>query len=355
MNTLKSYRSFFALLVCGSIVALLGCGEGGVEASALPDASVAQDTAVVVHFDAESMNPDNLRAAAMALLDAVPEESAQQREMAVAEIDKNLAEYRTLYDDMVERGAEAMTMAIAVTGGGPEEGALLVRTRTGADLGQIREAINTFSTARGDSMPEEVTLERLDDSWAYFTGDDELVSPEGGSAEVTESFRQALDDVPGGMKLAFRMTEAIKAEFAGESQNAPPMLIGLMGPMQQLDFAVIGVTTGASPTATAQMRFADEQSAGAFLQAWNGLIQMGKGMAQGQLAQMPNPPSNDAINGLFDALSMTQDGGTLSMSLDQQFVQSVGEIAPAAMPMIMGGLGGGMGPGGPGGMGGGGY
>jgi len=324
---------FLGLLVAGALMTLSGCEEGGVEAESLPDASMGRDIAVLLHIDAEAMSPENLRSTAMAVLSALPERASPQRQRAVTQLDEALAEYRPRYEAMTERGGRAMAMAVAVDETGPDGGMILVRTEPGADLAEMRSAIASFAEAQDEPMPDELTLDRLNETWGYFTGVEDFLSPESGSDDTTRAFREALERVPGGAKIAFRMTDVVRVEFAETAAQAPPIFAPFAAPIQRLEMAVLALSTGASPSGEAQMRFADEASAEAFLQAWNGLIQMGRGFAQSQLSQMPEPPSNEALNGIFDALSMTRSGATLSMRVDQAFFENLAQVAPFAMPM----------------------
>lgn len=342
-------RSGVTAIAAIAAVALAGCGGSGGggagEAGAgavLPDASIGEDVALVIHLDGETMSPDRLRASAMAMLESIPEDSAEQRQEAIAKLDEAIAEYRPIYGELKSEGARAVTMAFAPptddSAVGEGEGVMLVRTDAGADLAAIRQSLIAFSETQGEPMPETVQIEKLDDTWGYFTGKTDegqaLRAPSGGSAEATAAFQDALDNVPGGAKLAFRMTSSLKAQAAENLQQAPPFLAGFTAPLQDLNFAVVGMSTGSSPTATAQMNFADEAAAEGFLNAWNGLLGFVKGMAQGQLSQMPDPPDPAVVEGVFSSLTMSQDGSTLSMTLDRAFLDHVAALAPTVGPAV---------------------
>ncbi|MFW5681662.1 MAG: hypothetical protein ACOC1G_01535 [Phycisphaeraceae bacterium] len=124
--------------------ALLGaCGQAASQ-PALPDASVGEDVAAVVSIDADAISPANLRASAMAMLNAVPEESAQERQMAQQQLDESMEQYTEVYNNMFGEGVHAMSIAIAPLDTGKAAGMLLLRTDAGIDLDALRAKLQAF-------------------------------------------------------------------------------------------------------------------------------------------------------------------------------------------------------------------
>lgn len=330
------------LAALAAAFSLLGaCGQGASE-PALPEASVGEDVAAVVSIDAEAISPANLRASAMALLNAVPDESAQQRQMAEQQFDQSLEQYTEPYNDMFGEGVRAIRIAIAPLDTGRTAGMLLLRTEGDVDLDALRAKLQAFGEQAGQGgMPDDATLEKHDDTWAYFQSPEgDTRSPADGTAEATQAFENAMAQVPGGVKLALRMTNVVE-EQAQRMQGAPGPMAMFSAPLQDLDFAVIGVTTGGAPSATAQMQFNSADSAKTFLEAWNGMMSMAKASVSAQMQNAPEPPSSQTLDALFTALEMQQDSQTLSLTLDTPFIENVAKVAPLAAPMLMGGMGGG--------------
>ena len=330
------------LVAIVAVASLLGaCGQESAE-PALPEASVNEDVAVVVNIDADAISPANLRASAMALLNAVPKESAQERQMAEEQLNQRIEEYAPVYENLVKQGVRAISIALAPVESGQAEGMMLLRTEGDVDLAALRDRISAlYAQAGADNMPEDATFEKHGENWAFLqTGEEETRSPADGSAEATQAFENAMARVPGGIKLALRMTNVVDQQ-AQKMQNASGPMAMFAQPLQSLDFAVMGVTTGDSPAMTAQMQFSNADAATTFLDAWNGMMSMAKAATGAQLQNAENPPARQTLDAIFASLQMRQDDATLSMTLGTEFVENIAKVAPAASPMIMGGMGGG--------------
>lgn len=331
--------SFVAIVVVA--LSIGACGRESAE-TALPEASVSEDVAVVVNIDADAISPANLRASAMALLNAVPEESAQERQMAEEQLNQRIEEYAPVYEDLVRRGVRALSIAIAPLESGDAAGMMLLRTEGDIDLTALRDRFRAFNEQAGKGdMPDDATFKKHGENWAFLqTGEEDMRSPADGSAEATQGFEDAMARVPSGVRLALRMTNVVDQQ-AQAMQNASGPLAMFAQPLANLDFAVMGVTTGDVPVMNALLHFRNVDAAATFLEAWNGMMSMAKAGTSAQLQNTQNPPAKQTLDALFASLQMQQDEATLSMTLGADFVENIAKVAPAAAPMIMGGMGGG--------------
>jgi len=322
MQTL--HKSFLAL-VCLVFMTISGCAGESSPSAKLPEAALPANTMMAIHVDAAAISPDKLRASAMRILNAFPDDIKKD---AIEDLDKSIAEYKTKYDSIIEAGAQGVVVAVEAPQEGEDpKGVFLISNSKGADLTKLTGAVNALKD--GNDGTNVVELKALTDEWSYLAGDDEMLTPGNGSADVTKKITTMLNDTQGGAKLVFVMTDELKSQISENAGNIDPAMAGLMMQMQKLDHITAGITFGSSPVLNANMIFADETAAKDFLTAYNGLIVMGKSMAQGQLSRMPDAPDEATINALFDSMEMTQDGSKLSMSIDATTFDTIGQILGA--------------------------
>ncbi|MEX0652859.1 MAG: hypothetical protein WDZ31_01605 [Phycisphaeraceae bacterium] len=353
MKRMKQMVTAAAVAMMLATAGLPGATAEAAEA-AVPAQAVNDNVAVVVWFDLESIDQAALRGSMQALVNALPDEMAQHREGAMASTDESLTEFTKLRDAFLGAGGQGVLMVVpgpadaaedawgqqpardgvhiqpAMQAAAGPEPMVLARVAPGT---QPEDLVNAFTGLEG--VEGEPEFEAYAEGWLRVTGEPGMSVIEDGTEQNAAVFRQLLDqagDAP--IRVAVRITDDMKQEMAAQGQGNP-MMGGFQNSLDSLSTAWAAVHFGEQPEVRNQFNFDDAEAAAEFNAAWEGLLMMGEGMIMGQLAQMPEAPGAETVQGLFQSLKMEQQGASLSLTLDDAFIEPAGEFVPVAMGMAM--------------------
>ncbi len=303
-------------------------------------------------MDSAQFTPDNLKASANAILDALPQQMQGPKQQMQAQLDQKMAKFSESYNVMKQAGGEGMLLLVqGPAKQGPDPAPIgLVRVKAGTSPEAMAQAI-------AQVQPDKPEFVSYGDQWLVEKKDADRL-PDDGTAEQAETFQKLLSNTePAAIRMAFRMTDAVRQEMA-KGQQQQQMGGGnpasaLVGPSQKIEAGWTSVQLGAKPVVTTTMQFANADDAKAFQTAWQQMLNQGRGFVQ-MMANNPNNPNPldpQVIQDLFASLEFEQKDATLTNQLDSKFIGSAAQLAPMAQGMFMmmmmqghGGPGGPMGP-----------
>lgn len=261
----------------------------------IPTTAIDANTLMVVWMDAAAL--DQMEQNMPAMMANVPADKK-------AEAEKGLVTFKKYRKELAELGFEGLLIGVGQNGEEPEP-FLLAKTKPGADRAKIEKLIHSMAEeAKGQSEQTAILATKVEKygnstTWHAITGEHLVSAPLNGTAADAAAFSTALKPVEKApFQLCFRMLPKMKAEIqakldeqlknpdAGGDMMAA-MMTGMLEPMTRLETIVAsGDMAKDAKAAGVIMHFADAKSAGDFSTSFNGLVDMGKGMANMQMAQM---------------------------------------------------------------------
>lgn len=301
----------------------------------LPEKAIADDTFLVVHIDAAKLSPESIDQTLTAVLGA-------QAGMA----QQGMADYRAKYKQMIDAGAESITITAGGPVGGDKEpiGAGYIKLKPGADHAAFEKMIREEQAKNAKDQAKDMEVANEGDFMIVHEKGKAL--PTAGSADRAKMFGDAMKGDSKAVVLAFVPTPEIRAKMKEEMQDkadTPDWAKGAGPLLADSKTMTVDFTLGAAPVIGVKVAAADDASATKL----TGIADAGKKQLQGMADQMKQAgPQGAAMAGTFSALAdsfkTTSTGSTVAVSID---AAKVGPAVAQMLPMIMMGRNMGGGPG----------
>lgn len=320
----------------------------------VPATCVTQDTSLVVWVDFTAIHGEDVTTDLMKLKGT----SMSAADKAKAE--EFVKAFVAFRDQFVAGGGEGILFGMAQPAkeGDKPEAYMLVKTKAGADRAKLEKLMHGLAEQAKDNAQVSTAIlaakvEKYGNSteWHALTGESLVFPPLNGTAKEAGVFNTALK--PGGksvFQLCFRMTPKMKSDMKAhlDEQAKNPdqgnmmmgMLGGVMSPLVNLDtVTVIGDGTKGARKINGSANFSDAKSAKEFAGAFNGLMEMAKGMAGMQMAQMSKyGVDTKNVNDIMAAINLKDSETAAVLTLDDAFfakVEKFAEQAQAAQAKMM--------------------
>jgi hypothetical protein len=324
-------RALIAALALSTLPLLAAPAARAVE---IPDSAAEANTLLMVWVDAGGLEQAAGQEAKTLTASMPAREKAEAEEFlkAFAATEK---EFKAVGGEGILLGA-----ALAPNVDDAPKFFMLVKTKAGTDRAQIEKLLHGMADKIKEPQAKKalqaVKIEKYGDStvWHGVTAGDLMAPPLTGNAKDAAVFNAALKPVEKApFQLCFRMPLALKAKVqeemdrqlknpdAGGGNPMEAMMMGMMEPMTKLDTVVVsGDMAKDAKNAAFTMHFADAKAANDFSMSFNGLIQMGKGMATGELAQMAKYGLDvKNANAVMDQLVLKADQKDAGIKFDNAF------------------------------------
>jgi hypothetical protein len=312
----------------------LVCGRASAEAPQLPAKAVGDDTWLVVHVNAAKLDPDSIDQSLQAILG--PQAAMAQQAMS---------DFRTKYKEIVDAGAQSMTIvASGPVGDGKEpNGVGYIKLKPGTDHAAVEKKIRDEQAKSGTKDADNT--EFLNDGDYLIVHKKGTPMPAGGASDRTKLFTDALGSSEKSLVFAFVPTPDIRTkmkESAKGNNDAPDWAKNLGPQLSDAKWMSVDVNLGAAPTIGVTAQAADDASAKSIADS----VTQGQQQLQTMADQMKQNPQGAAFAGalgaLADALKPTQAGSKVSLTIDGA---KVGPAVQTMIPMLlMGRQGGGVAP-----------
>lgn len=344
MTTLMTRRLPLMLLACCLLLSI-----ARPAAAQVPDTAVADDTTLMLWIDLTRVDEAMIDRAGEMMADLA--DSPMAGGLPMGDLDLGVLMMHDFRESFVEAGGEGLLVMMSMPdmnnlGQGIDELPLsiMVKAGEGADAAAIKDAMTDLMGEMAGDVAFE--MDEYADGWLAVDADDLPPVTKEGDADVADRFNaQLLERAEAPMTLVFRMNDQLRDlldDMMVAEDQTMAMLAGMMQPLHGMDLAAVSLyTDGGEAEVDIAMVFEDKNMGKQFLNSFNGMLMLGQAMLGGQMAEMPNPPSQEAIAGFFEYLAMgsTDGGETLRLKLDQGFFDIVEEMGPALQD-LMGGMGG---------------
>ncbi len=330
-------RSFVAAMALSALPLAAALPAQAVE---VPATAITENTALVVWLDVTSIDSTDVTTQ---MLKMQARGGLSEKDKAkMAEMLKAFVDFRTQF---VAGGGEGVLFGLAQPAkeGDKPEPFVLVKTKAGADRAKLEAMLHGLAGLAKDNAQASTAimgakLEKYGTSteWHALTGEELVFPPLNGTAKDAAVFNSAFK--PGGkaaFQLCFHMLPKMKTDLKAmlDAQAKNPqqggMMMGMMGgvlaPLADLD-TVVMVGDGVKGTRKVDLtaHFGEGKSAKDFAGGANGLIEMGKGMAGMQLAQMAKyGVDTKNANEVLASLVFKDEGNNASLKLDDAFFTKV--------------------------------
>lgn len=311
-------------------------------AAEVPETAVSDKTALMVWVDLTIVDEDMIASAGelLAGLGDAPMlgELGEGQGLPMEELDLSILQMQDFRESFVEAGGEGLLLMLSMPG---EEGqapsmSAMVKVGEGADAAALEDAIADLADGAVVEMDEYA------DGWMAAGIDGAEAPTKDGNPEDAAQFNAHLAErAEAPITIVFRMDDDMREMIDGLMLADDPqmaMIAGVLQPLRGLSTAALSVFVDDDNAAEIDvaMAFEDKQLGSEFLNSFNGILMLAQGMLGMQMAELDNPPSQQAIAGFFQGLAMqSEDGGaTLRMKLGQDFFDFAEELGPAFEEMM---------------------
>jgi len=314
-------------------------------AAEVPETAVSEKTALMVWVDMTIVDADMIAKAGDMLADlgespmlgGLAEQGGAQG-LPLTELDLSIIQMQDFRDAFTEAGGEGMLLMMAMPTEGEQMPGMSAMVKVGedADIAALQDAM------AGLMDGTVVEMDEYADGWLAAGIDGSLPPTADGKPEDAAHFNAHLAErAEAPITIVFRMDDDMREMIDGMMLVEDPqmaMLAGMIQPLRGMDTAALSVFVDEDDAVEIDvaMAFGDKQLGSEFLNSFNGILMLAQGMLGMQMAELNNPPSQEAIAGFFQGLAMqSEDGGeTLRMKLGQDFFEFAEELGPAFEEMM---------------------
>ncbi len=335
-------------LMLMAVCAIL-CTTARPASAQAPDTAVAEDTTLMVWIDLTRIDDAMIERAGEMMADLA--DSPMAGGLPVGDLDLGILMMQDFRESFVAAGGEGLLVMMGMPDmANMQQGmdglplSVMVKTAEGADPAALKDAMtDLMGETAGDVA---FAIDEYADGWHAVSVDGLPPVTKEGDVDAAERFNaQLAERAEAPLTVLLRMNDQMRDMLDGMMLAEDPtmaMMAGMMQPLHGMDIAAVSLfTDGEETEIDIALNFEDKRLGSQFLNSFNGMLMLGQGMIGAQLAEMNNPPSQEAINGFFQHLAMksTDGGETLRLILDQRFFDAAEELLPALQDM-MGGMGG---------------
>lgn len=318
-------------------------------AAQAPDTAVAEDTTLMLWIDLTRIDDAMIERAGEMMADLA--DSPMAGGLPVGDLDLGILMMQDFRESFVAAGGEGLLVMMGMPDmANLQQGmkglplSVMVKTGERADPAALKDAMtDLMGEAAGDVAFE---MDEYADGWLAVSVDGLPPVTKEGDADAADRFNaQLIERAEAPVTVVLRMNDQMREVLDGMMLVDDPtmaMMAGMMQPLHGMDVTAVSLfTDGEETEIDIAMVFEDKRMGSQFLNSFNGMLMLGQGMLGAQMAEMNNPPSQEAIAGFFQflALKSTDGGETLRLILDQRFFDAAEEMLPALQDM-MGGMGG---------------
>jgi hypothetical protein len=329
--TRRRHIAWLALLLLGAVVP--GCrreeparaqtNEAAPAAVAaavdlpIPATAINRHVVALAWIDVSQATAESALASWLALWPPRGDESAGMYD-AVTHRLQGFAHFREAF---LDAGGEAIVLGLLAVEQPDEPGMfLMIRVRPGTEPAVFQAAIDAAMNA-----PATTSATLYTPDWLQVRGTQLAAVPADGSVDAAAALLaplQLIEHAP--LRVVLRLSDDARRwmELAGR-RLAPALLDPLLG----LDTAAVAVSLGERPRLTSRLQFTNERAAETFNAVYDALMQRGRAAL--------NVSADPAIERAFGELTWRRDGDTLSMALDEAFVQSAHRLTPVLTPLML--------------------